>query len=256
MSIDWITVAAQIVNFLVLIWLLKRFLYKPILNGIDAREADIAARVAAAEAAREKAETSAADHAAALAALAAEKSALIDAARAEAAATRARLTAELEADMAAARADWAAQSARTRAAYAADLHDAGAEALAALTRKALRDLADEGLEDRVALHLAAKLGDLDGDLHAAARRADAAAAISSAPLSADARAALEAAAAAAMPGLPLRFEVDPAQSPGVVLRFGGGQIAWTLKTYLDRLDAELEARLQPGRHARRGAHAS
>ena len=36
MSIDWITVAAQIVNFLVLVWLLKRFLYRPILNGIDA----------------------------------------------------------------------------------------------------------------------------------------------------------------------------------------------------------------------------
>ena len=36
MSIDWITVAAQLINFLVLVWLLKRFLYRPILNGIDA----------------------------------------------------------------------------------------------------------------------------------------------------------------------------------------------------------------------------
>ena len=34
MSIDWITVLAQIGNFLVLVWLLKRFLYKPILKGI------------------------------------------------------------------------------------------------------------------------------------------------------------------------------------------------------------------------------
>jgi F-type H+-transporting ATPase subunit b len=45
MSIDWITVAAQIANFLVLIWLLKRFLYRPILDGIDAREAEIKARM-------------------------------------------------------------------------------------------------------------------------------------------------------------------------------------------------------------------
>jgi F0F1-type ATP synthase membrane subunit b/b' len=28
MLIDWFTVAAQIVNFLILVWLLKHFLYK------------------------------------------------------------------------------------------------------------------------------------------------------------------------------------------------------------------------------------
>jgi F-type H+-transporting ATPase subunit b len=38
MPIDWFTVAAQTVNFLVLVWLLKRFLYHPILEGLDARE--------------------------------------------------------------------------------------------------------------------------------------------------------------------------------------------------------------------------
>ena len=46
MTIDWITVAAQIANFLVLVWLLRRFLYRPILDGIDAREAEIAKLVA------------------------------------------------------------------------------------------------------------------------------------------------------------------------------------------------------------------
>ncbi len=41
MIIDWFTVSAQIVNFLILVWLLNRFLYKPILNAIDAREQSI-----------------------------------------------------------------------------------------------------------------------------------------------------------------------------------------------------------------------
>ena len=49
MSIDWVTVLAQIANFLVLLWLLKRFLYRPILDGIDAREAQISKRMAAAD---------------------------------------------------------------------------------------------------------------------------------------------------------------------------------------------------------------
>ena len=43
MLIDWFTVSAQAVNFLILVWLMKRYLYQPILVAIDAREKRIAA---------------------------------------------------------------------------------------------------------------------------------------------------------------------------------------------------------------------
>ena len=56
MLIDWFTVAAQVVNFLALVWLLKRFLYKPVLAAIDAREKKIAAELEDAE--KKKAEAS------------------------------------------------------------------------------------------------------------------------------------------------------------------------------------------------------
>jgi F-type H+-transporting ATPase subunit b len=49
MLIDWFTVAAQVINFLILVWLLKRFLYKPVLNAIEAREKRIAAQLQDAE---------------------------------------------------------------------------------------------------------------------------------------------------------------------------------------------------------------
>lgn len=49
MLINWFTVIAQVFNFLLLVFLLKRFLYKPILNAIDAREKIIADKLAAAE---------------------------------------------------------------------------------------------------------------------------------------------------------------------------------------------------------------
>ena len=45
MEIDWFTVIAQIANFLILVWLLKRFLYKPVLNAIDEREKKIASQL-------------------------------------------------------------------------------------------------------------------------------------------------------------------------------------------------------------------
>src|SRR5580698_926576 len=54
MLIDWFTVVAQAINFLILVWLLKRYLYKPILNAVDTREKLIAAELA--DAAAKKAE--------------------------------------------------------------------------------------------------------------------------------------------------------------------------------------------------------
>jgi F-type H+-transporting ATPase subunit b len=42
MQIDWFTVGAQTLNFLLLVWLLKRYLYVPILKAIDARESQVA----------------------------------------------------------------------------------------------------------------------------------------------------------------------------------------------------------------------
>jgi F-type H+-transporting ATPase subunit b len=47
--IDWFTVGAQVLNFLILLWLMKRFLYRPVLDAIDAREQRIAAAIADAD---------------------------------------------------------------------------------------------------------------------------------------------------------------------------------------------------------------
>lgn len=49
MKIDWFTVAAQALNFILLVWMMRRFLYKPILNVIDEREKRIAAELENAE---------------------------------------------------------------------------------------------------------------------------------------------------------------------------------------------------------------
>ncbi|MGM0556740.1 MAG: F0F1 ATP synthase subunit delta [Myxococcota bacterium] len=56
MEIDWFTVTAQIFNFLVLVWLLKRFLYGPILEAMDEREERIADEMQEATSLREEAE--------------------------------------------------------------------------------------------------------------------------------------------------------------------------------------------------------
>ena len=39
MQFDWTTFVLEVLNFLVLLWILKRFLYQPVLDVLDARQA-------------------------------------------------------------------------------------------------------------------------------------------------------------------------------------------------------------------------
>jgi F-type H+-transporting ATPase subunit b len=62
MLIDWFTVAAQAFNFLLLVWLLKRFLYGPIIQAMERREARIESRLQEARQEHEAARKEAAEY--------------------------------------------------------------------------------------------------------------------------------------------------------------------------------------------------
>ncbi|MBW4935321.1 F0F1 ATP synthase subunit B family protein [Marinobacter sp. F4206] len=246
MSIDWITVIAQIANFLVLVWLLKRFLYQPILNGIDAREAEIAERMGEAEKARRKAVAAEADFVARKNKLLVEDAAIVDAAIKEAERQRDALLAETHQKLEQEHKDWQRHLQREQQKFTAELYRAGADTLYQLVRKALRDLADDQLEERIALHVTAKLEPMAPDLLAAAGRAEEAIASTHVSLSEGAQATLVRALADLMPGIPIRFQVDDDQAPGLVLRIGSTQVAWTVDSYTEELVVLLTDRLATG----------
>ena len=56
MTIDWFTIGAQVLNFLILVWLLKHFLYKPVLQAIAAREKRISDELADAKTKKDEAQ--------------------------------------------------------------------------------------------------------------------------------------------------------------------------------------------------------
>lgn len=56
MEFDWTTFLLEMVNFLILLWLLKRFFYRPVLNVIEARRAETARTMADAAAVRSDAQ--------------------------------------------------------------------------------------------------------------------------------------------------------------------------------------------------------
>lgn len=246
MTLDWITVAAQLVNFLVLVWLLKRFLYRPVLDGIDAREAEIAARMAEARQIRETAEAARAEHRAETERLRAARDDALEHARAEAAAERDTLLAQARARLVREREARAAERAEEARAYTEGLQQTGATALLALTRKALHDLSDETLEDRIASRAAFRLAEMTDDLKDAAGDSRAAVVTSREEMSKDQRRRIEATIEDALPGTRVRFVTDPAQSPGLSLRVGGAQLGWSVDDYVhslqDMLDDAIHAR--------------
>jgi len=244
MGVDWITVAAQVVNFLILIWLLKRFLYRPILDGIDRREALIADHLASAEKARAEAAEAEAEHRAASAAISSERSATLDAAREEAEAECETVRADARRTIDDERADRRRRAEAERTAYLARLRDGGAKAILSLTRKAVNDLADARLEDLIVARVEARLADLGPQLARNADKDTHAVATSSFPLDAARRESLRRALGAVAEGVSLEFETDPDAPPGLTLRLGGTCIDWTVDGYLDGLEEQLDAQLR------------
>lgn len=240
MSIDWITVAAQIANFLVLVWLLKRFLYRPILDGIDAREAEITDRMHEAAVAKGKADAREAEYHEKTRALNLSQAEMSETIRKSAQDQRDALLADARQQMEREEVDWRAHLDDEAQKYTTRLHQAGGDALLSLTRKALSDLADEAFEDRMARHLVEKIKPMAADLNRAAGDAVLASVSSRDPLAKAVQKNLITDLKAIVPKVDVSFETDETQSAGLILRVGGAQLAWTVDSYIDGLHAMLD----------------
>ncbi len=250
MSIDWITVLAQIANFLVLVWLLKRFLYRPILDGIDAREAEIARRMAEAGEAQKKAQAAEAEYRKQQTQLLSDQDAMVEQALRASEHRRDTLLADARTKLEQEQKDWHRHLERERHKFTAQLQRAGEETLLELTRKALRDLADETLEAAIVRHVSTRLQPIAHELSQAAGDSTEAVATTRDALPEAVHAQLQADMESLLPGMALRFETDPQQAPGLVLRVGGAQLAWTIDSYTDEFDALLNERLAAGASGR------
>ena len=246
MSIDWITVAAQIANFLVLVWLLKRFLYRPILDGIDAREAEIADRMQEAVRAKEQSQAVEAKYADQLGSLHVEQSEMTEIVLQKAQEQRDAMLVEARAQMEQERTNWQAYLDKEGRKYTSKLHHAGADALLSLTRKALTDLADDTLEGRMAQHLAKRIKPMASELRNAAGESKAAVVTSRDPLPSAAQKKLSASLTDVFPDASVRFDTDADQPPGLILRIGGAQLDWTVESYVDELREMMEQQLATG----------
>ncbi|MGO5000369.1 F0F1 ATP synthase subunit B family protein [Oceanisphaera sp. W20_SRM_FM3] len=239
MSIDWITVLAQMANFLLLVWLLKRFLYRPILDGIDARETEIATRMAQAGIAEQQAQTEAARYKAQQAQLHERQQLLVTDALNNTKAQRDALLSEARTQLEQEQQAWQRYLSTEREKFNQQLQRNGEQALLTLTRKALHDLADESLEAAIVSHVGKRLAPLATELMAAAGETNIAVASTRKPLANREQEQLRACLSHLLPKLTLSFVTHAEQAPGLILQVGGAQVAWTIDSYADELTALL-----------------
>ena len=242
MLIDWFTVGAQVLNFVILVWLMKRFLYKPILNAIDAREKRIAAQITDADTKKAEAKKERDEFEQKNEEFDQQRAALLKKATDEATAERQRLL-----DDARKAADaLSAKRQETLRADAKNLNQAISrrtqQEVFAIARKALTDLATTGLEERLGEVFTRRLRELDGEaktkLAAALKTAPDPALVRSAfDLPAEQRAAIQTALNETFAAdIPLRFETAPDLVSGIEFTTNGQKVAWSIADYLTSLE--------------------
>lgn len=251
MLIDWFTVGAQVLNFLVLVWLMKRFLYRPILDAIDAREQRIAAELADAAATRSDATREREDFQQKNETFDRERAALLLQAKEEADAERLRLLGEAREaaeELGAKRQEIFAREARN---LTQALTRLAQEEVFAIARKTLADLASTSLETQMSEVFLQQLRTLDGDAkqrftHALNTATEPAILRSAFDLSPEQKAALQHTLNETFQAeVPLLFETGPDPISGIELTSNGQKVSWSISGYLTSLEKGVGELLKP-----------
>ena len=250
MLIDWFTIAAQALNFLVLVWLMKRFLYKPILRAIDEREKRIATELANADKKKAEAQKESDEFNHKNKEFDDQRAALFSKVTDEALAERKRLFDEARkaAD------DLIAKRLETLRNDARYLNQAisrrTVQEVFAIARKALKDLATTSLEERLGEVFTRRLKEMDGQA-----KESLAVALKTASEPARVRSAFElpAAQCAAIQNalnetfsaeIHVRFETAPDLISGIELSTNGQKVAWSIADYLASLEKGVDELLK------------
>ncbi|WP_066423419.1 F0F1 ATP synthase subunit B [Anabaena sp. 4-3] len=149
MLIDWFTVIAQIINFLILVFLLWRFLYKPITKTMQERQNRIAIRWQEAEVKQQEAEQEAESYRQQQREFNQQRSQMMADAKAEAEQEYKQLVQQARHDVEQIQAGWRDAIQREQEAFLENLRQRLQEQTYAITRRAWADLADANLEHQI-----------------------------------------------------------------------------------------------------------
>lgn len=240
MSIDWLTVVAQIVNFLVLVWLLKKFLYRPVLDGITQREAEIKKRIDNANTAKQQADNAEQEYRQAKAQCLAEQENLLDTALAQTQEQREAILTSAQEQMLQERQHWQESLQQEKNHFLQQLQQSAVADLLKASQKMVQDLADERLENAIARQLVARITPQLDELRNSTLGYKEGEITSSLPLSEESKTLLQEQIQQLLPTVQLRFSDKAEHDLGISLNIGGVQVLWTIDSYVQELKDLLQ----------------
>ncbi len=161
MQIDYFTTLAQMVNFLILVLLLKHLLYAPVLKLMDERERVIISRLEEVEEKKRAAEEEAETYRKKRLEISTEHEEMLIKAKEDAKNFKADLEKKAEAEVERSRAEWYGAVESSKKAFLDDLRERTGRQVYAISRRVLRDLADEELERQMIRTFVERLEEMD-----------------------------------------------------------------------------------------------
>ena len=249
----WVTPIAQVVNFLLLVWLLNRFLYGPIVRVMDERQQRVTAGLREAAEREATAKEREAEYEAKRDELDASTADVMHQAREEAEAQAQRIHEEARAEAEEARVRWQESLQREQTDVLGTIRRRLATDAGRIASAALHDLADVDLQRKAIAVLAEKIAELpDKEAAVLAEEARQEAALTvRAAFEPDAkmRAALRTSLEKRLGELPeITWVLDDRIGFGVRLETAGREIGWSTADYVEgvteRLMAALDQRLE------------
>jgi F-type H+-transporting ATPase subunit b len=245
MKFDWWTLALQTVNALVLIWILARFFFRPVVNIIVKRQEEANKLLADAAAAREKAADARADADKAGAEISAERDRLFAEARTSAQTEKANLLAQSSQEIAKLHSEAEAAIARDRAAAEQAIIARASELSVEIAQRLLGRLPSKvvlsAFLDGLFRALSALSSEARESLASAAAAGRAIEIVTAMPLSEEeARHVGDALKAAFGSEPPFAFRTDPALIAGIELHSRNTIVRNSWRADLDRIRGELD----------------
>ena len=250
MLIDWFTIIAQVVNFLILVWLLKRLLYKPILHAIDERERRIAKELADAESTKSEAVKEREKFHKKNEEFDRHRDELLSKAKGEVKEERQRLLDEARQAADALRAKGQDALKREQQGLNDEITRRTRSEVFAIARKTLTDLAGTTLEERMSEAFRRRLGELNNDAKQGFAKvlktsSDPALVRSAFELPSEQRAAIQHALNETFSTeIQVRFEAAPEVISGIELTANGRKVAWSIADYLASLEKSVDELLK------------
>ncbi|GET43402.1 F0F1 ATP synthase subunit delta [Microseira wollei] len=243
MEINWLTFFAQIINFLILVAVLQRFLYGPIVRAMDRREQKISDRIQAAEKQREAAQAEAEQYRQMQQEFAAEREAMFSQLKAEVEQTRKALMQNMREEVDNTSRRWQDGIKRQQDGFMLELRHRASVQVQSAIRRALIDLANVDLEQQMIEVFIERIEKLNEcALASLDRNSNPIVVCSSFDIPDEARPKIIQAVRDKVPShINLEFETEPELICGIELRASGYKLAWSVENYLDRLEESLSA---------------